>query len=103
MKNKLNPVGSLEKDIPIKVARMNKLQLKDALMKKIEVTHFLDHKEKSEFPFVSPVATTYKKDFQNYSQRKRYEKIKQKLLELKMVVESDEENEIKIIKEVRNL
>jgi hypothetical protein len=101
MKNKLNSKDIVEKDVSIKAMKMNKLQLKEALMKKIEVTHFLDHKEKSEIPFVSPVATTYKKEFQNYSQKKRYEKIKQKLLELKMVLENDEDNEIKIVKEVR--
>jgi hypothetical protein len=70
-------------------------------MKKIEVTHFLDHKEKNEVPFVLPIATTYKKEFQNFSQKSRYERIKQKLLELKVVIENDdEENEIKIVKEV---
>lgn len=70
-------------------------------MKKIEVTHFLDHKEKNEIPFVLPVATTYKKEFSNFSQKSRYEKIKQKLLELKIVMEGDEDNEIKIVKEVK--
>ena len=80
---------------------MNKLKIKEALMKKIEVTHFLEHNSKSEMPFILPVATTYNNDFQNYSQKKRYEKVKQKLLELKLVLENDEENEIKIVKEVR--
>lgn len=103
MKSKLNSKEKGEDNTSLKVMKMNKLKLKEALMKKIEVTHFLDHREKSEIPFISPVATTYKKDFQNYSQKKRYENIKKKLLELKIILDNEEENEIKIVKEVTNI
>ena len=70
-------------------------------MRKIETTHFLDkQKDKNDIPFVLPVATTYNEEFINFSQKNRFEKIKQKLLELKIVLENHEENEIQIVKEV---
>jgi len=49
---------------------------------------------------VFPVASTYDMNFENLSQLNRFEKLKQSLLNLKYIIEQDEENEIKIIKEV---
>jgi hypothetical protein len=40
-------------------------------------------------------------NFENLSQLNRFEKMKQSLLNLKYIIEQDEENEIKIIKEVK--
>ena len=71
-------------------------------MKKIGTTHFLDHhKDKNLVPLVTPVVTSYNEVFKNFSQKNRYEKMKHKLMELKLLIENDEENEIKIIKEVK--
>ena len=93
--------GVVNEKFEKKSQKINRQKIKDGLMKKIEKTHFLEqHKDKNEIPFVSPVATTYNEEFLNFSQKNRFEKIKYKLLELKMIIENDEENEIQIVKEV---
>jgi hypothetical protein len=70
------------------------------LIRNNNLTNFLDAKEKNEIPYVFPVASTYDMNFENLSQLNRFEKLKQSLLNLKYIIEQDEENEIKIIKEV---
>ena len=70
------------------------------MIKNNHLTHFLEKKEKNDIPYVFPIATTHGINFDNLSQLHRFEKTKQSLLNLKYLVEQDEENEIKIIKEV---
>ena len=50
-----------------------------------------------------PIAHINGISFDNHSQLNRYEKIKQSLLNLKYIIDHNEENEIKIIKEVFKL
>lgn len=78
----------------------NKKGLKKYFIRNNHLTHFLDAKEKNEIPYVFPVASTHDMNFDSLSQLNRFEKMKQSLLNLKYIIEQDEENEIKIIKEV---
>ena len=67
------------------------------------MTNFLDCKQKNDLPFVYPIAHINGISFDNLSQLNRNEKIKQSLLNLKYIIDHNEENEIKIIKEVFKL
>lgn len=79
------------------------IKIKNDLIKKNHLTHFLDAKEKNDIPFVFPIAFVNEMSFDSLSQLHRFEKIKQSLMNLRYIIDQDEENEIKIVKEVIKL
>jgi hypothetical protein len=74
--------------------------MKNDLIRSNQLTHFLDAKEKNEIPYVFPIASLKGINFESLSQLRRFEKLKQSILNVKYIIEQDEDNEIKIIKEV---
>ena len=62
-------------------------KFKNDLIKKNQLTHFLEAKQKNNIPLVFPVALVNGMNFQSLSQLNRFEKIKQSLLNLKYLIE----------------
>ena len=76
---------------------------KKQFYKNHELTNFLEKRSNESIPFVFPVALTHKKTYKSSSQRNRYERVTQLLLNLKIRIQNDPQRESIYVREVMHL
>ena len=74
-----------------------KLNTRKKLFRKIDFTLLEKEKDKNDIPYTYPVVLMRDNEFENLSQKKRYEKIQQKFLNLKYLLEKNDEEQFEVI------
>lgn len=67
-------------------------------LKSNAITHYME-KKGDEVPYVFPIAWIHQNDYNNFSEKNRYEKITQLFMKLKYFIQRNEENEKEYLKE----
>jgi hypothetical protein len=74
------------------------LTQKKNFLKTNAITHYME-KKGDEVPYVFPIAWIHQNDYNNFSEKNRYEKISQLFMKLRYFIERNEENEKEYLKE----
>jgi hypothetical protein len=77
----------------------SKYKGKKQFMKRNPMTYYMDKKVIEDIPHVYPIVWIHQNDYENISEKNRYEKITQMFLKLRYYIENDEDNEKNYLKE----